>query len=228
MPETREARTPSYRRHKPSGQAVVTIDARDVYLGKYGTKSSRQKYDRLISESLANGRRLPEAPADLSVAELILAYWRHARLYYRKDGRPTSELHKTRCAMRLLRALFGREPASTFDPLALKAVRQRVIDSGVARATVNAQIQVIRRMFKWAVENELVPPSVYHGLQAVAGLRRGRSDARETQPVQPVPDDFVDAVRPHVSPRCGRWSNSSDWQGYGPEKSSSCAPPIST
>jgi hypothetical protein len=29
-------RTPSYRHHKPSGQAVVTLEGRDIYLGRYG------------------------------------------------------------------------------------------------------------------------------------------------------------------------------------------------
>ena len=44
----------------------------------------------------------------------------------------------------------------------------------------------------------MVPPSVHHGLQAVTGLRRGRADVRESEPVKPVPDAFVDAIRPHV------------------------------
>jgi integrase len=45
----------------------------------------------------------------------------------------------------------------------------------------------------------LVEPTILHGLQAVGGLRRGRSEARENQPVRPVDDSVVDAVRPHVS-----------------------------
>ena len=51
-------RTPSYRLHKPTGQAVVRIAARDHYLGKHGTIESHEKYDRLIAEWLTNGRRL--------------------------------------------------------------------------------------------------------------------------------------------------------------------------
>ncbi|MGE3180102.1 MAG: hypothetical protein AB7N71_00590 [Phycisphaerae bacterium] len=57
----------------------------------------------------------------------------------------------------------------------------------------------MRRIFKWGVENERVPPSVYHGLAAVAPLKRGRSDARETEPIRPVPDAYVDAIRDYVS-----------------------------
>jgi integrase len=55
------------------------------------------------------------------------------------------------------------------------------------------------RCFKWAVENELVAPSVHLGLKAVAGLRKGRSGAKEGQPVRPVAEDQVEAIRPHVS-----------------------------
>src|SRR5262249_42823332 len=55
------------------------------------------------------------------------------------------------------------------------------------------------RAFKWAVGEEMVPPSVHHGLKAVPGLRRGRADVRESEPVKPVPDAFVDAIGPHVS-----------------------------
>src|SRR5262249_29487116 len=53
--------------------------------------------------------------------------------------------------------------------------------------------------FKWAVENELVPASVHHGLRTVAGLRRGRCDVRESEPVRPAPEAMVEAVRPHVA-----------------------------
>ena len=86
-------RSPSYRLHKPTGQAVVTFNGRDHYLGKHGTKTSRKAYDRFISEWLANGRRSPKGSGgapDLTVVELLAAYWKHATSYYRKDGPPTS------------------------------------------------------------------------------------------------------------------------------------------
>ncbi len=41
---------PSYRLHKPTGQAVVTLSGRDHYLGKFGTPHSHNKYQRLIGE----------------------------------------------------------------------------------------------------------------------------------------------------------------------------------
>ena len=46
-------RVPSYRRHKVTGQAVVTLAGKDHYLGSYGTPESRENYQRLVSEWLA-------------------------------------------------------------------------------------------------------------------------------------------------------------------------------
>ncbi|MCP4246971.1 MAG: site-specific integrase [bacterium] len=55
-------------------------------------------------------------------------------------------------------------------------------------------------MFRWAVENELVSPTVYHGLKAVPGLKQGRTEARESDPVTPVPDSLLATTLPHMTP----------------------------
>ena len=34
---------PGYRKHKASGQAVVTLNGRDHYLGPHGTKASKRE-----------------------------------------------------------------------------------------------------------------------------------------------------------------------------------------
>jgi integrase len=74
-----------------------------------------------------------------------------------------------------------------------------MIDSGLCRSEINRRIGRVVRAFKWAVSEELVPPSVHQALQTVSGLRRGRADVRESEPVRPVPEAFVDAIQPFVS-----------------------------
>jgi integrase len=196
-------RTPSYRHHKPSGQAVVTIAGRDVYLGRHGTPESRAEYDRLVAEWLLQGRpqvaRPCAAGGDVTVNELVLAYLKWADTYYVKGGKPTSEVRNIRLALRPVRHLYGDTLARDFGPLALKVARQAMIDSGICRTEVNKRVRHVIRCFKWAVSEELVPPSVHHGLQSVSGLRQGRVDVRESEPVWPVHDAHVDAIRPHVS-----------------------------
>ena len=74
---------PKYRKHKATGQALVTIGGKDFYLGPHNSKASQLEYDRHISEWLANGRRLPgAADQGLSVTQLIAAYWRFAQTWY--------------------------------------------------------------------------------------------------------------------------------------------------
>jgi hypothetical protein len=44
MPRSK-ALSPSFRLHKRSGQAIVTLGDRMVYLGEHGTDESRAEYD---------------------------------------------------------------------------------------------------------------------------------------------------------------------------------------
>jgi len=91
--------------------------------------------------------------------------------------------------------------ADEFGPLALKAVRQHMIEvEGLSRNVINQRINRIRRIFKWAVSEQLIPPSIFEGLRAVDGLRRGRSNARETEPITPVADEWVELTKQFLPP----------------------------
>lgn len=194
-------RVPSYRLHRASGQAVVTLNSKDFYLGPYGSEVSKAQYERLIAEWMGNHRSLvePDAKRKLTIAELLVAYLEFAQVYYSQDGKPTSEYVAMVHVARPLRDFYESASVAEFGPIALKAVRQTLVDRGLARRHINQQINRVRRIFKWGVENELVPPDVLHGLTAVAPLKRGRTPARETAAVKPVPDAHVDAVLPFVS-----------------------------
>jgi len=198
-------RVPALTLHKTTGRARERLDGRDVYLGSFGSAEANERYRRLVAEWLAH-RSLPpangrprQAELPLSVSGLILQYLQFTDGYYRKGGRPTSEAGAVRDAMRALREHYGRTPAAEFGPLKLKAVREALVAQGLARSTINGRVLRIRRLFKWATENELVSSSVHHALQAVAGLRKGRTDAREPPPVLPVDPAAINAVLPEVA-----------------------------
>lgn len=200
MPRITTNRVPSYRLHRQSGQAIVTLNGRDFLLGKHDTPESRRRYDQVIAEWIANGRQLPHREKAITIAELIELFWNHCKEYYRHpDGTPTGEVSSIRHALRPLLDLYPDLPAAEFSPLKLKALRDVMIERGWCRKSVNAQVKRVRRMFRWATENEHVSGEVYHALQAVAGLKAGRSKAPETEPVKPVPEEHVYAIKPHVS-----------------------------
>ncbi len=58
----------------------------------------------------------------------------------------------------------------------------------------------IRKMFRWASGEGLLPAAVHHSLADVQPLRAGRTTARETEPVRPVSDELVEATLPHLPP----------------------------
>lgn len=97
---------------------------------------------------------------------------------------------------KVLTELCGRLPVAEFGPKTLKQVRAKMLGLDWSRTFTNKQVNRLKRMFKWAVAEELCPPSVLHGLQAVGAIRRGEPNVRETEPVRPVPDAWIEAAVP--------------------------------
>jgi integrase len=192
---------PSYREHKPSGQAVVTLGGRDEYLGKYGSPESRSKYQRLIREYVNNGFRRPgpEEEQGLRVAHLCERYNAFAEREYKHiDGTPTGTVENTRLAMKELFEFAGDVPVEQFGPRLLTQLREKMIARDLARATINDRIGIVRRSFKWAAGQEMLPATLYQALMTVPGLRRGRGGARETERVRPVPQEHIDKSLPEM------------------------------
>ena len=199
--KTATPKTPKLRHHKASGQGLVVLNGRAIYLGRYDLPETRQQYHRLVAEWEATGRR-PPGPAqnELTVMELCAAFWRHAEEYYRRpDGRSSSSLDGYRMAMGHARRLYGRTRAVDFGPVALKTVRTAMVADDWSRRTCNKATNLLRRIFRWGVAEQMIPPTVATALAAVEPLHRGRTTARETARVRPVPEDDIDAVEEHVS-----------------------------
>jgi integrase len=212
---------PSYRKHKASGQAVVTLGGRDFYLGPYGSSISRKEYDRLVSHWLQQGRQTAPTSGShddptLYVTQLIVCYLQFAHGYYRKHDRLTSEYTAIIHALRHVKRLYGHRHASEFGPIALQSVIQSFVAAGWARGTINKQLSRVKRMFRWGVSQELVSAAIYQALSAVDGLRRGRTNARESRPVLPVDEITIDATIPYLPEVVGDMVRLQQWTGMRP------------
>jgi integrase len=167
-------------------------------MGRADTPEAKRKYAREIVEWTANGGRRSVPVAELTVIELVNAFRRHCEA----ESIEKRELDHLRSAWTPIVDLYGETPAAAFGPLKLKAVRERLIVCGKrprTRQYVNRLVERIRFIFKWAVGAQLVPVAVYQALQVVPGLKRGKTDAAESEPVKPVPDAHIDAIRPYLS-----------------------------
>src|SRR5262245_41669038 len=212
MPRKKNA-IPSYLHHKPTGQAFVRIPTengkrRTIYLGEHSTEESKGEYRRILAELDAAS---PSAVAtaftasgeiakDITLSEVYRDFWRFALQHYRRaDNTPTNELAQYRQTFALVIPLYRSVPAREFGPLALKTVRQKMIDADWSRKLVNQRVGRIKRVFKWAASEQLVPVTTHMALATVAGLQAGRTTAAELDPVEPISDEVVDATLPHLN-----------------------------
>jgi hypothetical protein len=142
MPRLR--RKPSYTLHKPTGQARVRIGGRDDYLGFYGSKESREEYDRLIDEFFVKDGDVE--PATISIRKLTVLFIRHADRFSVRDGEPTGEADNFRQAIRPLNALFRDARVRDSGPKRLMQVRTRMIEQLEALAEAQVRLGLLLRL----------------------------------------------------------------------------------
>ena len=149
----------------------------------------RAAYEAGAPVQLPGAERAPVRTVDA----LIDAYLSHCDAYY-ANSKPT--IANIERALAPLHERFGRRPLDTFGPRLLREVRQEMIEKGWCRKLINARVQGIVRMFKWAVAEELALSSSYEALRAVEGLRLGRTKAPEGPGRRPVPWEHVERCCP--------------------------------
>jgi integrase len=179
---------------------------------------ARNRFAAFHSSWQANPRiRNPWLPPPITVAALWARYKEHAAEYYRRpDGTSTRELDNIADAMVPMLELFSGTSAEAVGPLALKRVRDEMIEADLCRKTINARIHRIRRVWSWAVSEEIVPAAVLQGLKTVTALAEGRSEAREKEPVKPVPEPYIWAVVEHLGPVLAAMVRLQYWTGARP------------
>lgn len=190
---------PAYCHRKQGNLAYVKFDGHARYLGSYDSPQSRQKYLRLLTEWQANGQHFPDL-SDPTVADLFVAFWRHAKLKYTRDGRPSGELSQYRSLGKILLDLYGDLPAAQFGPRQLKACREAMIQAAWFRKSINRQVCRLRSIFRFAVSEELFSAESHGRLLAVEGLRKGWGGVTEGQPVRGVDPAVLEATLAKAPP----------------------------
>ncbi len=156
--------------------------------------------DRAVEPPEPRKQRTVRRPATTTVTQVIVAYWIAMKPRYMRDGKPTSTGFAVRSALRRLRQHSGTVVATEFGPRRLRTYRDSLVASGgLGRDAINRDSQVIVRMFKWAVSDELVPAVLHQALACVEPLHRGEvSGLREPRRVEPVSDAAIEAILPLV------------------------------
>lgn len=184
--------------------AVVTLGdsatgkRKDFYLGPWGSSDATQAYNQVVAQWIAAGRRLVIGKAEdvPLVAELVAEFMERQWRFY-KGGEAWCWRH----ALDLLADLYGSSAAAEFTLSKLRILRDAMVQRGWARVYVNRQTRRVVGLFKWAAQFELVPVEYYERLRIIEPLARGRTVAPETERIEPVDDELVNAVKLHVAPQ---------------------------
>jgi integrase len=197
---SRPRSVPKYRKHRASGQAIVEINGKTYYLGPHNTQASHREFDRIVGEYLATGRAstFGSRPAERTIADVFLEFIRHAKKYYGLHRE--SKYHEYAMVVSRVSDIYGKTAAEDFGPLQFKAIRKKLVDNDLSRNYVNVQMKRLVRIFKWAAGEGLISPTIPQTLSMIEGLRKGRTEARETEAVKPVAPDQVDAVLANLPP----------------------------
>ena len=192
---------PKIRPHS-SGQARVTIEGRDYLLGKFGTPEAEEAYRRLLAQWLAKeGTFALKDDEPVTIAEVVAGYWLFAETYYGWDKNPhRGDAANTKATTGILDSLYGSTFAKDFGPLDLRAVQGEMVRLGWCRNMVNHEIGRVKRVFRWAVQEEMISASVWAALLAFSGLKKGKTGARESAPVKPVTANDVEAAKKYLRP----------------------------
>jgi len=76
----------------------------------------------------------------------------------------------------------------------------RMIEARWSRSVINKRTSMIKRMFKWAAGEQLIPITTYQSVAVVENLKAGRSEAKETNRVKPVSEVTVAKTLRFMSP----------------------------
>lgn len=202
-------RIPKYRKHSSRDTGFVEHQGVRIYFaGRYNSAESQAAYRAFLrTHSLAEPTNAPGEV--VTVGMLVSRYLDYAIDHYPADR--NSGYANVRLAVLSLLKDYALLPVQEFGPLKLKALRakweemtytrgKQKTGKPLSRKYINAKVNRVRRMFRWGVGEELVPPSVYHALAAVTGLQKTRTKAPEPSPIKSVKWEHVEPVLAELNP----------------------------
>lgn len=129
-----------------------------------------------------------------TISHLVEQFLAHARIYYRESNEASMLMY----ALRPLDELYGELPVNEFGPKQLKRYRETLMERGHTRSGINKSTSRVRRAIAWGVEEELCKAKVLKRLECVAPLKRNRTTAVESDPIEPAYHHDVQRVLEHV------------------------------
>lgn len=176
--------------------AVVYVNGKKNYLGKFGSEEAQKNYRRFLTEWAAvGGFAALNAGKVCLLDELALEF-----LTWAKENCGRSDYGNYRTAIETALEIYSGVPVTEFGPKSLRVVRDQFVLRGYTRGHCNKLTGLIKTIFHWGVSEELVLAYVHDNLKKLIVLRKGRTTAPESIPRQDVPDEIVERTLPYLYP----------------------------
>jgi len=183
-----ESNIPQLRRWATRDLAYVYRNGKKTYFGKWGSSESIQKYNDFIKK-LADEESKPA----ITLRYVVDRFLEAKSNYYVKRGEQTRQLSRIKTACEYPVKMYGDRLVDSITPKTLIDCRAEMEKSGrFSRSYINTLISCFRLVIRWGVEQELVKAETLTALQAISPLKRGRSIAKETNPVSSVDPEIVE------------------------------------
>lgn len=191
-------RIPKMGCHRQTGQARVIYRGKHYYLGKFGSEEAAEAYKSFISKVI-NGEEFKAEVTSYTVAVAMVQYLEYCKGYYGEK-----EAGNVKTALRLMARKFGTVELANLGPSVVSDFIQGMANSGdYTRYRCNKVLAIWKRFYRWLAVKELIKPEKLAVMNAIPGIKLGRSAARETEPVKAPPiEDFnrlVSIAPPHVA-----------------------------
>jgi integrase len=131
-----------------------------------------------------------------SLDELFQAYLDWAAGFY-----PHAESSESNNLLYALESLAKWHPGMSsgeLRPAHVKAWLDHMDATGLACTTIASRLQRLKRCLRWAVSEEMIPPGVWHAIQAVSAARKGR----KPDPITPISFLDVACTLPYLNAPC--------------------------
>lgn len=217
---TRPGEIPRLLVNKSRNRAFIIINGHRHYCGVVGSEAAERERLRIWTEYQAAQESFPDhdrANSTVTVSILVDRFLVWAEKTYLKNDRSTGSYERFCLVARPLLRLYADTPVAEFGPIALKAVRA-VMEKTLSLRTINQRISLLRQIFKWGVEHEIVEETTWRALTAVAGLKKGHTTAPERPPVTKVADWVVWATIPLMPPATADMVRIQKWTGMRPSE----------
>ena len=165
MPKSK--RPPKYCKLKK--YAVIYLNGKTIYLGRYESPESRKEYARICAEIEGNPTFPLHGAKDITLDEVAVAYLDHAEQRFGKG----SHYENYRVALKFATDLYGHRPVDEFSPLKLRTVRDVIVRTRggtCCRKTINRMVDRVRTALSWGVSMELLESRIVDNLRKVKPL----------------------------------------------------------